>query len=84
VRGSRLAHAPGRVHASGRGHSGFKANRAKPQGEATILTIPGRTAIVGGEIITISPRLAACIARMRDGGLLRSGEADAITRRRRR
>ena len=38
-----------------------------PPRSATILTIPGRTAIVGGEPITIRPALRRCIARMRDG-----------------
>jgi hypothetical protein len=54
-----------------------------PRG-ATILTIPGRTAIVGGEIIAISPRLAACITRMRDGGPLREPPGTDVLGRARR
>jgi hypothetical protein len=77
-RGSRLAPAPGRVSAAGRGHPEVKANRREPQGSATILTIPCRTPIVGGHLVNISPHLAACVRRATGGGMLRSGEADAI------
>ena len=57
---------------------------ADPPRGATILGFPGACIVIGGEPVFLSPALRRCIARMREGGPLRSGEADEIVARRRR
>jgi hypothetical protein len=47
-----------------------------------VLGFPGASFVIDGDLIMLSPALRRCIARMRDGGPVRSGEADDIARRR--